>query len=520
MKEFSRRDFLKIAGMGTASIIIAGCGGGGGGGGVPSASGDIVETLDFTITDVVKEMVTHEPNNPGAGPAECYFWVFEENRFPADCPGPQIYTVSGDRIRLRVRNELDGPHAFFIPGMVDTGPIPPGGDVEIEFTAGAPGSYLYHDNLNAPVNRVMGLHGAFVVMPRQPVAGQRFTPYANPTPSVQQLFNDFGSTPWWPGLSWEAGDEANGTPPFRQHVWLAHQASPVLFDEVGLFAQQNPGQDYPTAQFVQAFCSDPFINTSNDARTGTSADFPVKAQQQVLLPNGTPMLAGVFNRKPHFFTINGQSGFFAHHNPAITPMYRVGEPCVVHILNAGLWSHCFHLHANHFYVTAIDNVPQDNPIWVDVFNILPMRPVDYVIPFMRPPDVPNARGVGRADAALTTLNGRRAWPPLEELSRSHPNIGQIVVTNFAGTGTADMAHSQSPLCYPMHDHSEPTQTAQGGNYNCGLIAGIYFFGDRNTPGAFDFPLEEHFEMMDGFGDHSGETGPPVGGWSPEDETPA
>ena len=36
----------------------------------------------------------------------------------------------------------------------------------------------------------------------------------------------------------------------------------------------------------------------------------------------------------------------------------------------------------------------------------------------------------------------------------------------------------SPVCFPMHDHSEPSQVAQGGNYNCGLISGIVFTGDR------------------------------------------
>ena len=38
----------------------------------------------------------------------------------------------------------------------------------------------------------------------------------------------------------------------------------------------------------------------------------------------------------------------------------------------------------------------------------------------------------------------------------------------------------SPQCFPMHDHSEPSQTAQGGNYNQGMIAGMFFIGDRNA----------------------------------------
>jgi len=51
----------------------------------------------------------------------------------------------------------------------------------------------------------------------------------------------------------------------------------------------------------------------------------------------------------------------------------------------------------------------------------------------------------------------------------------------------DISVQLSPLCYPMHDHSEPSQSSQGGNYNMGLISGMNVTGDRNTPGAMDFP---------------------------------
>jgi hypothetical protein len=48
---------------------------------------------------------------------------------------------------------------------------------------------------------------------------------------------------------------------------------------------------------------------------------------------------------------------------------------------------------------------------------------------------------------------------------------------------------QSPLCYPMHDHSEPSQASQGGNYNMGMIAGLNIVGDRNIDpgGVVTFP---------------------------------
>ena len=448
-------------------------------------------------------MVTHEPTSPVASTALCYFWVFKETRFAADCPAPQIFAIEGDRLVINVTNALDGPHSFFIPGppggnpMADTKAIAPGATATVDFIVGPAGTYLYHDNLNDPVNRVMGLHGAFVVMPKTAVAGHKLTPYASPTPGIQQLFDDFGSQPWWPGLSWEAEDltlPLNPTPPTRQAIWLCHQASPVLFEEVGLFAQNNPGKDYPAATFVDLFLNDPFINTNTDVARAAGAVAGLPA---------TP----THNHKPQFFTINGQSGHFSHNHGFITPMYRVGEPTIMRVLNAGLMTHSMHIHANHQYVTAINNVPQENPFWVDTFTNYPMGHFDYVCPFMRPPDIPNARGIGRADAGLLTANGTPAWPPVEEFGRFQPAVGAVVVTGINGA-PVDLAQRQSPMCYPMHDHSEATQTAQGGNYNCGLISGMYFIGDRN--GLMNFPIDADFQMMLDLGRSTSTTGPAAG----------
>jgi len=120
---------------------------------------------------------------------------------------------------------------------------------------------------------------------------------------------------------------------------------------------------------------------------------------------------------------------------------------------------------------------------VDVFNIYPMDRVDYVIPYMRPPDVPNVRGIGFPDTPLTTVGSapHPTWPPTEELNTFIPPVG--TKAKDAQGNDVSLAVQLSPLCYPMHDHSEPTQTAQGGNYNLGLIAGMNFIGDRNTPGG-------------------------------------
>jgi len=467
-----------------------------------------ITSLTFTIADAVKHMVTHGPTNT----ATCDFWFFKEATMPAAVPGPQIYATEGDSIPIVVTNTLPHPHAFAIPGIgFGSGPIAPGAtwNGTIAVPTGTAGTYLYYDNLNEPVNRVMGLHGAFIVMPQGAEAPFGWSKYPYNLASghpVKQLYDDFGTAAWWPGLPWHVGDPAgrNPTQPFRQYVWLVHEASSELFAEVSNFVPTSGQPVYPAAQFEELFLNDPFIATSTDGRAAT------------------PRL-DQFNRKPQFFTINGQSGHFSHNNASLTPMNRVGEPSLIRIINAGLYSHSMHIHANHVYVTSVDNVVSDNPLWVDVYQLHPMGHMDYTLPYMRPPDVPNSRGIGRGgsgDPALSTLANppfpgfpgaasHPAWPPTEEFTMHHPAIGTLK-QGFLG-GTVDIAERQSPLCYPMHSHSEPDQATQGGNYNNSLISGMYFIGDHHDPAnPSDFPIDGDFQMMLDLGGSTGLTGPAAG----------
>lgn len=280
--------------------------------------------------------------------------------------------------------------------------------------------------------------------------------------------------PGFPPLT-GAGLDRPSCPPFRQYVWLTHQASPRLFAEVGDY---TPGLEYPSADFMEAFLRDPF-------------------QPHAYHPDDN--LGG--NRIPQYFTINGQSGFFSHFSPTITMMGRAGEPCVVHIMNAGLWAHSMHLHANHMWITSVDGVPNTNPIWVDVYRVDPLQRIDYTVPYMRPPSVGWERGIGPAgdpeDVCKKSSLGTTAWPPVEEMNMHIPDIGELKAFRLGGFddqgrpirgAEIDLQQRLSPLCYPMHDHSEPTQTSQGGNYNMGMIAGMNFTGDRNTAGGVtNFP---------------------------------
>ena len=456
--KINRREFIKTS-IGLGATVLVGSG-------ISSLLGSTAfaatQSLNITITDAMKDMVTDNPGNP----AKCYFWVYkmtaDEVPIHAEVPGPNIFMTKGDTINISIKNDLDEPHAFAIPGIFESGPIAAGATFNgiIDTTTASSGAHLYYDNLNQPVNRVMGLHGAFIVMAKDP-SGAKFTPYdaADVTPGVQKLFDDFGSSRHYPGLAWDGYDTnpASYVPAKRTYIWLVHQASPNLFAAVG---NLPAGQDYPPQQFMDKFLRDQF-NPIHD-----------------------PLHPELSNNIPIYFTINGQSGHYSHNYPHCTPNCRVGEPGVIHILNAGLWTHSMHLHANHFYVTfdSKKGGVQENPLWIDVYNVEPMDRIDYVIPYMRPPDVPNKRGIGNPDilsgkdVPLISNKGKPVWPPYEEMAMFIPKQG-------TKAGIVDISVQLSPLCYPMHDHSEPSQTAQGGNYNLGLISGINFTGDRNIPGG-------------------------------------
>ncbi len=559
MKKINRREFLKWSTAGTAALAVAGK--------VPGLGvreGRAAQThiFEFTVSDAIKEMHTHVQRNT----ATCYFWLYRWDntalRPNVEVPGPTIYVTAGDTVVFRVTNRLDEPHTLSIPALGfnnAANPVPVNGTREYRLTVpNLPGPYLYYDNLNV-VNRVMGLHGAFVVMPAgphpDPTNTMSWSPYPYDTgvmgPNVKGLFDILGKkgpNDPFPGLAWHQGEGADGksaaafpTTPFRRHIWLEHQASPTLFEAVGRNAnisftatlpngapQNFSGRARDPRIFVAAFTSDRFLATSNDGRANT------------------PKLDR-FNFKPQYFTINGQSGHFAHNNATIVPMHRVGEPCLVTILNAGLMTHSHHLHANHYYLLAVGSVnspvaaadfglpldfdpppvTSDNPIWIDVYQVHPMTRQDWLLPYMRCPDVPNKRALGLTTGPgdgplLSTANpgppgfsgsaSHPVWPPQEEFTMHHPPVGTIR-KNFLGTGKVDIAQRQSPLCFPAHDHSEPSQTSQGGNYNTGLIGGMYFIGDRNLnpSSVVTFPIDEDFAMMLDLGVGTiGQTAPAAG----------
>ncbi len=75
-------------------------------------------------------------------------------------PGPQIRVREGDRVRVTIKNELPESTAIHFHG------------VELytyEFTAPNPGSHMYHSHHNAATQVGLGLLGAFIIEPKNPL---------------------------------------------------------------------------------------------------------------------------------------------------------------------------------------------------------------------------------------------------------------------------------------------------------------------------------------------------------------
>lgn len=341
--KMKRRQFLQLGAVGTAAAMF-----------VPStrafASGN-PRNFMLVIRPATASMIDG---------TEVYTLVYCLDGLTAH---PELRVTEGDPITISVTNNDVAPHGFAIPGIADAviPMIEPGGTGTVTFVAPAGGSFLYVDPYKAPLYRVLGLHGAFIVDPIEgdTLAGSP-TPFSQHThtPQVAALFDALGgdSGPF-PGDKWKPGD------PNREKLWLFTQIDPSLNARVKAGESVNP--DLVVGSFL-----------------------------------------------PRYFTINGVSGFDASHvhagsngtSPAerIMPRGRQGQPCLIRTMNAGLATHSVHIHGNHcMECSETDdyggNVLETHVYERDVWLLAPLGRIDMLLPFERPPDIP----VGK-------------WPPREE----------------------------------------------------------------------------------------------------------
>jgi FtsP/CotA-like multicopper oxidase with cupredoxin domain len=94
-------------------------------------------------------------------------------------PGPMLRVNEGERIRIRVKNELDEPSSIHWHGMVlppeqdgvahlTQDPIEPGESFTYEFKPGPPGTHWYHSHFDGAKQVANGLYGPLIVVPKDP----------------------------------------------------------------------------------------------------------------------------------------------------------------------------------------------------------------------------------------------------------------------------------------------------------------------------------------------------------------
>jgi FtsP/CotA-like multicopper oxidase with cupredoxin domain len=108
-----------------------------------------------------------------------FFWGYGVGGGAPQYPGPTLIVTQGQDVEVTLNNNLSVPVSIVFPGHVVTATggeaglittqAPAGGSVVYTFTAGEPGTYLYHSGTNPELQTEMGLVGALIVRPATPM---------------------------------------------------------------------------------------------------------------------------------------------------------------------------------------------------------------------------------------------------------------------------------------------------------------------------------------------------------------
>ena len=174
-----RRDFLRIGTVGAAGALY----------------NSLFEwTPRAHAATITRTIYITDGNIAQPDGVSLYFKGYSSSATVLNVPGSSFLVQEGDTVVINLYNNLGTDHSFVIDGVIDSGVVRGGTAKTIQFTAPRAGTYLYYDKLNAPYNRVVGLHGALGVMPTS-VSDQL---YAGSPKFKKQLFWVFNEVdPLW-----------------------------------------------------------------------------------------------------------------------------------------------------------------------------------------------------------------------------------------------------------------------------------------------------------------------------------
>lgn len=184
-----RRDFLKIGGLGMAGSMA-------GAAGLMSWSPTAEAATRTVSLNAVKGNVTMVDGT------SVYTLTYSTGSSPS-LPGPMIVCWDTDTIQVSITNTLSTPVRFVVGRTSIAASVPAGASQSITFAAPPAGTYLYYDDQNNGVNRVLGLYGSLIVMPNG-IRNQSFV--GSPTFVRQYKWVMSSLDPNWGSLVQSNGD--------------------------------------------------------------------------------------------------------------------------------------------------------------------------------------------------------------------------------------------------------------------------------------------------------------------------
>lgn len=313
---------------------------------VITAAGEVVPSRSYPLEAPLPPRGTPTPVGPDPANPGQYF--IRRNYWASYFPQRTIIAELGSTVRLRVQNRLGKPHTLTVfgaaPGGGDysTEAIGPDAVAMLEFPCPPPGTYIFADPTNAPVERVLGLFGVLVVMD--------------------------------PEHQWDiAEDRATFE---RQWLWISHAVEPRWASMEAAGQTVNAAQTRAVPRYFT------LNGRSGFESLGITFDDAVNlATEEETLISGYPRQLDVrqFGEGTEAGTLRG------------------GQ--LVRLVNPGIVFHQMHFHGNHVWVVRRNGVDwprhegfvdADGHVvlqqWEDVVELEPMDRKDIIIPIKRPPD--------------------------------------------------------------------------------------------------------------------------------------
>lgn len=415
------------------------------------------------------------------------FWVFHRPEDPPRYPGPTIVVREGQRVRITLKNQEHYlMHTIHFHGVkkpwsmdgvpdVEQPSVNPGETFTYEFVARNPGTHWYHCHVQADTHIEMGLLGAFIIKPEDEAAYERFTydgyryrlsadrPYDREYVLVlddidQVLHNRVLEEITYP-MREPAGMEHMNVPGMEHG-----QKMPMGDKGMGHSMGQH---SMPQQSMGQHSMGHPMGGGAQGAGEGKAAaprgSEPLKVlgpdfvRQHMVERDGQVHPDAILDhihhvammsivdpydstqRKPQYFTVNGQSFPFTLANAPI--LVRASDLVKIRIVNASYRPASLHLHGHEAAITHVDGYKVPNPV---VQDTIPIPPAGRVELALRADKEPGVWMVHDHAGDRVTNAGRYPGGMLTAIVYEETDISQIPNRTVCDLAAAALGRSAGP----------------------------------------------------------------------------